>query len=119
MSIWIVMSRHWPRAYLRAELIERGFEAIGYADLETVISALQDSHVKKPGVIIIDLYKQLSDIKILKGLMHEHIAVILLLGSLQENSTLVTQYRWAAVMKRPLSIGAIADKAQEITAGRN
>ncbi len=46
--------------------------------------------------------------------MKTGIPVSLLVGSVEANEPVVKQDNWAAVMRRPISIGAIADKVQEV-----
>ena len=53
--IWIIDRQQWPRAYLCAEFIEQGFEAIGFDILSEVIAALNDPNYLKPRLIVLDL----------------------------------------------------------------
>src|SRR5689334_9573424 len=36
--VWIVDAEHWPRAYLRAELIERGYDAVGFVGVREALA---------------------------------------------------------------------------------
>jgi hypothetical protein len=53
--VWIVSAEHWPRAMLRAELIERGFDAIGYVSVVDALLVSCHPTVEKPAVVILDL----------------------------------------------------------------
>ena len=39
--IWIVERQQWPRALLRAELLERGYEIIGFTRVDEALSAFR------------------------------------------------------------------------------
>ena len=112
--IWIINSQQWPRAYLRAELIERGLEAAGYTDLASAVAALRHPLTGKPEVIVLELRDQAIETRLLDEIMLAGIPVILLVGAFEANEDVVKKYDWAGVMKRPISIGAIADKVQEV-----
>ena len=111
--IWIIRSRQWLRAYLRAELIERGFEAVGYADLGSAAAALGLSPRTRPRGIALESRDLAIEARLLDAIMRPGIPVILLVGAVEANDRVVKQYHWAAVMTRPIRIGAIADKVQE------
>ena len=56
--IWIIDNEQWPRAYLRAELIERGYEALGFEKLSHGLSELNRAVMKKPQIIVLELKGQ-------------------------------------------------------------
>jgi hypothetical protein len=112
--ICIINNQQWPRAYLRAELIERGFEAVGFTDLAGAITALGHFPSAKPSAVVLELRDQAIETRLMDIIMKMGIPMILLEGLVEANEPVVKQYHWAAVMKRPTSIGAIADKVQEI-----
>src|SRR5687768_7771105 len=53
--VWIIDSDQWPRALLRAELIERGYDAAGYI---TVRDAIESLPMRRPDAIVVDLRGQ-------------------------------------------------------------
>ena len=55
--VWIVDSDHWPRAYLRAELIERGYDAEGFVGLADLLVRLALAPAR-PALVVIDLQGQ-------------------------------------------------------------
>ena len=112
--VWIIDSQQWPRAYLRAELIERGFEAVGFIDLADALAALRQRATPRPAVIVLELREQAIAKNLLAALMGTGIPLILLVGALEANEQVVKEYQWTAVMHRPFTIGAIADKVEEV-----
>jgi hypothetical protein len=57
--IWIVDCEHWPRAALRAELIERGYSATGYICLAESLAKLHAAPTQaKPRAIVLELRGQ-------------------------------------------------------------
>ena len=38
--LWVIDSEQWPRAYLRAELIERGYDAYGFMTVSDALDSL-------------------------------------------------------------------------------
>jgi hypothetical protein len=112
--IWIIDSQQWPRAYLRAELIERGFEAVGFIELAHALTALYHPYSAKPRLIVLEL----------RGLSHKHdeldalaqiaIPIIALGGTVELNQEWIKQFEWAAVLRRPFTIGNVADVVEEL-----
>jgi DNA-binding response OmpR family regulator len=115
--VWVVDSEHWPRVYLRAELIERGFEAIGYAHLSEAVALLRLGAGARPSAIILELRAQYIEPRLLDGLTGSGIPVILLRGTSEADEQIVKAYRFAAVMRRPLTIGSVVDKVEEVVRG--
>ena len=112
--IWIIDSQQWPRALLRAELIERGFEAIGYTKLHTGLTVLRRPGTLRPRVIVLELSDQAVSTRLLDRLMSTRIPVVLLVSATDANEPVLKKYNWAAMMRRPFTIGAVAEKVQEI-----
>ena len=112
--VWIIDAQQWPRAYLRAELIGRGFEAVGYTELSNAVAALRHRATTRPEIIVLELHDQAAERGLLDALKWSGIPVILLVGAVEANEQAVTRYNWGAVMRRPLTIGSIADKVEEL-----
>lgn len=114
-SIWVVSGEQWPRAYLRAELIERGYDAIGFLTLRDAVVRLMLPRSRRPSVLVIDLHEQPLDERLLAVLIREGIPVI---GVVDRTSAASEAFsRLTKVLQRPLTIGAIADAVGEV-AGR-
>jgi hypothetical protein len=112
--VWIIDAQQWPRAYLRAELVERGFNAVGHPDLSEAVAVLRSRSVSWPAVIVLELRDQATERELLDVLMRTRIPVVLLVGAVEANEQLIKEYTWAAVMNRPFSIGSVADKVEEL-----
>jgi hypothetical protein len=112
--IWIIDRQQWPRAYLRAELIERGFDAIGFIELSEVIATLNDPNYLKPRLIVLELCDLSFTRDKLDTLARTGIPIIALGGSVELNEEWVRNFKWAAVIQRPFTIGKVADVAEEL-----
>jgi DNA-binding NtrC family response regulator len=101
--IWIIDAEQWPRAMLRAELIERGFDAVGYI---TVRDAIESLPLRPPDVIVAELRGQpLGQIERLRDIG----VPVVIIGGAPELNDLPSE-GWEAVMRRPVSLGEIADR---------
>ena len=49
-AIWIIDAEQWPRAMLRAEMIDRGFDAVGYIAVRDAIDSLPS---RSPDAIVV------------------------------------------------------------------
>ena len=112
--VWIINSQHWPRAFLRAELIERGFEAIGYIALSHALAALFHPDIVKPDIVVLELREQVLKRDELEALTRKGIPTIVLGGAMELNEKLVNEFEWAASICRPFTIGAVADVIEEL-----
>ncbi len=112
--VWIVDCEHWPRADLRAELIERGFDAVGFIRLEPVLAALQRTSSPRPRVLIVELRGQQFGAPELQKLAASNVPIVLLAGALEMQQPEIMQFEWAALMKRPVTLGQIADEVETI-----
>lgn len=116
--VLIIDSEHWPRAYLRAELIGQGFEAIGYARLSTAVAALRRGAIGRPAVIVLELRGQHTDSRWLEELTSAGIPALLLTGPMETDERIGQDYRWTEIMHRPFTIGSAVRKIREIIAGQ-
>jgi len=112
--IWIIDRQQWPRAYLRIELIERGFDAIGFIGLSEVMAALNDPNYPKPRLIVLELCDLSFTRDELDTLARAGLPMIALGGLVELDEELVRSFRWAAVMRRPFTIGEVADVVEEL-----
>jgi DNA-binding response OmpR family regulator len=105
--VWIIDAEQWPRALLRAELIERGFDAVGHVTADDAIKSLP---WRPPDAIVVDLRSQhLPDVERLLEIG----VPVLVIGGRPEIHDLPKR-EWAAVMRRPVSIGEIADRVEAL-----
>jgi DNA-binding NtrC family response regulator len=112
--VWIVDSEQWPRACLRAELIERGYDAVGFEKIERALDAIQAPDSHKPRAIVLELRDQVITSSALKSLADSKIPVIALAGALELNNPPVRDFTWAAVLSRPFALGNVADAVERI-----
>ena len=108
--IWIIDAEQWPRAMLRAELIERGFDAVGYV---TVRDAIESLLLRPPHAIVVDLRGQ--PLALVERLQTIGVPILIVAGTPEIND--LPKERWEAVMRRPVSIGDIADRIGAMVRG--
>ena len=106
--VWIIDSEQWPRACLRAELIERGYDAVGYLD---VGEALADAVPGRPHprLLVLELRGQALDPARLDALAGIGVPVLVLGSALDLAEPVVRDQRWTHVLRRPVSLGEVAD----------
>jgi hypothetical protein len=117
--VWIIDSQQWPRAYLRGELIERGWDAVGLVSLEHALVALGLPRYPRPQIIVIELKGLDAARDKLDILFRLGVPVVVLGGAVELNQEWVAEFDWAAVIRRPFTIGSVADTVEELASGRS
>jgi hypothetical protein len=112
--IWIVDSEQWPRACLRAELIERGYDPYGFIRIGDALDSLSRRGYPKPNGIVLELRGQTITAELLRSVRDLAVPTIVLGGGPELSDPLVFNYKWENVLKRPVSLGAIADLIQKV-----
>src|SRR5215475_324974 len=112
--LWVIDSEQWPRACLRAELIERGYDAYGFITIRDALDSLSRRAWAKPGAIILELREQHLTNGLVDALQNLRIPTIVLGGGLELIDPLIKDEKWEVVLKRPVTLGKIADIVQEI-----
>ncbi len=107
------MPEHWPRALLRAELIERGYDVVGAPDLATALLARPSEVDRGPvRVILIDQ----------DALVGPQTRLLDLLVSRHSNARLVLLARaqldsppgdWKQIVRKPVLIGQLASAIED------
>jgi FixJ family two-component response regulator len=115
-AVWIVDSDHWPRAYLRAELIERGYDAEGFVTVTELLVRLALASAR-PALVVIDLQGQRWNDRQLERLLGDDFPVIAIGGATEWEDERLRTRRWARFLRRPLTIGAVADEVERHLAG--
>ena len=115
-AVWIVDADHWPRAYLRAELIERGYEAEGFVTLTELLVRLTLGSAR-PALAVIDLQGQSWNDRQLERLLGAAFPVLAIGGAAQWEDEHLRTRRWARFLRRPLTIGTVADEVERLLAG--
>jgi DNA-binding NtrC family response regulator len=113
LTVWIIDSEQWPRACLRAELIERGYDAVGFTEIKRALMALRNRRRILPDVIVLELRGQEVTRRGLETLMAK--APVIVIGGAQElNDPLTQGFTFAAILKRPVTLGRIVDVIDKI-----
>ncbi len=112
--VWIIASHQWLRACLRAELLERGFEALGYTEIRQALRALCNDRLAKPQIIVLDLCDQCFSRYQLEILTGTGIPILVLGRALDLSEPVVQEMRWAGIMKRPFLISAVLDRIEQL-----
>jgi hypothetical protein len=106
--IWVVDADHWPRAYLRAELIEHGYDTTGFETLRDAVARLVLAPTLPPAAMVVDLRGQRFDERLRAFLFAQSIPVIVIRGAGVAPGSPSLSPRMQ-VLRRPLTIGAIAE----------
>lgn len=101
--VWIISSQHWPRALLRAELIERGFEVEAFEEIRQALAALGDRRRQKPQLILLELIEQPLNPVDLSNLVHNSIPLVAM-GRAVDVDSMKDSFPWASLLRRPYSI---------------
>jgi hypothetical protein len=112
--LWIVDSEQWPRACLRAELIERGYDPYGFIAMADALDYLSRRISPRPEALILELRGQNLSPETLEAIRNLRVPTILLGGGSELNDPLITQGHWDFVLKRPFSLGTVADLVEKI-----
>jgi hypothetical protein len=112
--LWVVDKEQWPRACLRAELIERGYDPYGFILLDDALDYLSKGKSPKPEALILELRGQNLTSRSLQVLQNLMIPTIVLGGIVDLNDPLVQSRQWKVVFRRPFSLGEVADSVERI-----
>jgi DNA-binding response OmpR family regulator len=117
-KIWIVSADQWPRACLRAELIERGYDAVGFVTMKDALIRLMLARSRAPALLVVDLHgqdvQQMQHVneKVRATLIREHVPLLVVTdGAHPEDGGLGPTVR---TLRRPITIGAIADTVDRL-----
>src|SRR5262249_42667008 len=99
---------------LRAELIERGYDARGFITIDDALESLSRGTSSKPDALILELRGQNLTRQIVDAIRDLRVPTILLGGNSELNDPLVTQSEWKVILKRPFSLGTVADVVQKL-----
>ena len=99
-TVWIIDHEQWPRALLRAELIDRGLDAVGYLSVEDAMAAFPR---RFPDLIVIELRGQKpQDVERVFAI---GVPVIAIAGEQD-----IVELPFVEVLRRPVTLGEIADR---------
>ena len=112
--LWIVDSEQWPRACLRAELIERGYDAYGCISAADALDWLTRGRSPKPAALILELRGQNLSAELIQAIHDLNVPTILLGGHPELDEPVIKQYGWHTILSRPFSLGNVADLVEQI-----
>jgi hypothetical protein len=107
--VWIAESEHWQRAELRALLIERGYDAIGFETLRDAVLRARLPGAVLPAAMVIDLTAQVANDALLSAVFDAGIPIVAVAGVVEAQDAGVRGRPWAAFLRRPITLGEIAD----------
>jgi DNA-binding NtrC family response regulator len=111
-TLWIVDTEQWPRACLRAELIERGYDAYGFITIGDALESLCEGTSPRPKALVLELRGQDLTPEAIDKIRNLGIPVILLGGNSELNEPMIVQHQWDTILRRPFSLGMVADIVQ-------
>jgi hypothetical protein len=89
--LWIIDSEQWPRACLRAELIERGYNPYGFIKIEDAFDAFSRGTAAKPEALVLELRNQNVTEPSVGKIRELGVPVILLGGNPELNDPVISQ----------------------------
>ncbi len=104
--IWIIDNNHWERVNIRAVLMDRGCEVEGFASIFRALVMHYGGIVQTPAAIVLEIRNLTYQSGQLEELARIGAPLILLTG-VYEDSELVDKHKWAAVLRRPFTIGQV------------
>jgi hypothetical protein len=113
----VIAAERGPRAALRAELIERGHDAIGFETLRDAVLAGRLPGADAPALVVMDLQDQAVDDPLLDALFVTGPPVVAVAGATEEGDARLRARPWARWLRRPITLGAIADAVAHIATG--
>jgi hypothetical protein len=116
--LWIVDSEQWPRACLRAELIERGYNPYGFITIADALDALSRGLSTKPEAVVLELRGQDCTPQLIESIRNLGAPTILLGGGPELNDPAIVKYQWDGILKRPFSLGTVANLVEKLAPKR-
>jgi hypothetical protein len=110
--IWIVGADHWPRALLRAELIERGYDATGFVTLEDAVRRLVLAPAGPPALLVLDRRDQVVDERTAALLARRRVPMIVVADIAHAGGEAIGDV--VATLRRPVTIGDVADAVDRV-----
>jgi hypothetical protein len=115
--VWIIERDHWPRASLRAELIERGFDAVGFESVVDAVAALTVPGQAQPLVALVDLTTQEAELAGLPEIVSSGCRLVGLQSAVEDSADAARGIPWSAMLRRPVALGALADAIAAVVDG--
>ena len=116
VPIWIVGADHWPRALLRAELIERGYDATGFARLEDAVRRLMLPPARRPALLVLDRHDQAVDERTSTLLSRARVPILVVADIAHPDGAPLGPV--VEILHRPVTMGSIADAVDRLIGRR-
>ncbi len=114
--VWVVSREQWTRALLVAELAERGLDARGYEDLSAAVVDLYRLFHPTPVVLVMDARDLEPEPAMVRALAACGVRVVVVVGETERNEPWLRDLSGARLLRRPVSIGEVADCVQSLVA---
>ena len=115
--VWVVSADQWPRACLRAELIERGYDATGFVTITDALVGIMLARSLRPALLVFDRHRQAIDEKSRALLLREGVPVLAVVDAGRTDGEPAGPV--VETLRRPLTIGAIADAVDRLMGCRS
>jgi hypothetical protein len=112
--IWVIDREQWPRANLRALLLDHGFDALVFVELAGALAALKDPHYPKPFIVVLELHGLSPTEEEVDTLTRLSIPMVGLAGAVEMSQEWIRKIQWAALIQRPNIIGQVVDTIEEL-----
>lgn len=115
--VWVICDGQWERACLRAELLERGFQAIGHPGIAPALAALRHPNFASPDLIVVELRDLALRRDELTALARIDVPLIALGGAVELNHSFVKEVGWKSSLRRPFTVGQVVDLVETSLGG--
>jgi DNA-binding NtrC family response regulator len=112
--VWIVDAEQWPRACLRGELIERGYDAVGFETIPDALFAL--GRQPPPALVVVDLTGQTGQVAALEAFARRGCPLLLITGAVEASAAHAAPP--ATLLTRPVTLGEVADAVARLLGRR-
>jgi len=111
--IWIIDNNHWERANIRAALMERCCEVEGFVSIFHAVVMLYREIVEKPDAVVLEIKNLPYRRPELDELARVGAPIVLLTGVYNDRE-LAGKQKWAAVLRRPFTIGRVISTVERL-----
>jgi DNA-binding NtrC family response regulator len=116
--LWVIDADHWPRAFILAELTERGYDVTGFETVRAAVVRLLMVPADRPMLVLVDLHEQMADQKALDSLSRQALPTVAIAAATAAAEGALGGRAWAALLRRPLTIGAVVEVIARILSER-
>jgi hypothetical protein len=102
---------------LRAELIERGYDATGFVTLEDAVRRLVRAPARRPALLVLDRHDQTVDERTAALLARRRVPVLVVADIAHAGGQAIGDV--VATLRRPVTIGEVADAVARVIAAND